>query len=115
MVEKERYQVVITKPAQRRYEQQILSYLLEHFSPERSLQIDQTIQSILASLINTPHRGSIENRLEHFDQTFRFLLHQETRNFEIKIIYFVQEDLRTVYVTDFFPTSMHPNKIRNRS
>jgi len=41
-------------------------------------------------------------------QQFRYILHRETRFFELKIIYFVDEASLTVYITDFFPTTMHP-------
>ena len=44
-------------------------------------------------------------------EEFRFILHKETKHFEVKIIYYVSEGENTVSITDFFPTKMNPQKI----
>ena len=42
---------------------------------------------------------------------FKFILHKETKSFEVKIIYYIDEKNGIVNVTDFFPTKMSPYKI----
>jgi len=44
-------------------------------------------------------------------EEFRFILFKETKHFELKIIYFIDEEGRAVYVTDFFPTKLNPQRI----
>lgn len=62
-----------------------------------------------------PKRGRLEPVLKKYPQQFRFILHKETRNFEIKIIYYVNQSIRKIYVTDFFPVLMYPEKLKKRS
>jgi len=45
------------------------------------------------------------------NEEFRFILFRETKHFELKIIYFIEENKEVVYVTDFFPTKMHPRRM----
>jgi uncharacterized membrane protein (UPF0127 family) len=45
------------------------------------------------------------------NEEFRYILFKETKHFELKIIYFVDENEEVVYITDFFPTKMHPQRI----
>jgi hypothetical protein len=58
-----------------------------------------------------PSRGSKELYLSDRPKDYRYILHKESRYFLIKIIYFIDELNSTVFVTDFFPTSMNPDKI----
>ena len=107
------YKVVVTSPAQKRYQETILPYLVEHFSIERVSEIDRLIAQKVASLSSNPFLGTKEKYLDHLDNDFRFILHKESRNFEIKIIYFASKQSGTIFVTDFFPTLMSPDKIVN--
>lgn len=95
-----------------RYQQRILAYLYENFSFERASEIDDTIIEKAASLSHQPLRGRKEDFLLGFEKDFRFILHKETKHFEVKIVYYIDEAASKIYVTDFFPTKMNPQKIR---
>ena len=109
------YQVEISLPAQKRYQYEILSYLLENFSLERSIEIDERITKTLSSLTTLPRRGKSEKYLEFHRNEFRFIIHKESRNLEVEIIYYISEKQGKVYVTDFFPVKMNPETLRIRS
>jgi plasmid stabilization system protein ParE len=115
MAEKQSFEVEITFPAKQRYQEEVLEYLLENFSFERTLEIDKEITSTTNLLSKMPERGGLEPSLEHHKESFRFILHKETRNFEIKIIYYVNSSINKVYVTDFFPVLMQPEQLKRRS
>lgn len=111
MVKEKGYEIVITTPARISYQETVLPYLLEHFSIKRAAEIDRIIAQKVASLSMNPFLGTKEKYLEHLENEFRFLLHRESRNFEIKIIYFASEKSKTIYITDFFPTTMNPSRL----
>ena len=111
MAEEKVYKIVIARPAKNRYQQSVLSYLYEYFSFERASEIDENILNTTRTLSKKPGRGRKEKYLEEAKEEYRFILHTETRHFEIKIIYYINEGKNTVYVTDFFPTKMNPQKI----
>ena len=111
MAEEKVYEIVIARPAKNRYQESILPYLQEHFSFERAIEIDKNILKTTGTLDKNPTRGKKEKYLEEAKETFRFILHKETKHFEKKIIYYISEDKNTVYVTDFFPTKMDPQRI----
>lgn len=113
MAKEKGYRIVITTPAQNRYQETILPYLLEHFSIVRAAEIDLAIAQKLAFLSENPFLGTKEKYLNHLGKDFRFILHKESRNFEIKILYFASVHGETIYVTDFFPTLMNPTKMIN--
>ena len=106
------YKVIVTAPAFNRYSSTILPYLKKYFSPERALDVQQSIEASVKSIRQMPGKGSVEPHLMNRSKGYRYILHKESRNFLIKIIYFIDESNSTVYVTDFFPTSMNPKKIR---
>lgn len=107
------YKVVITRPAATRFQQRILPYLYENFSFDRAAEIDQDILKSVRTLSKQPSRGRVEKFLLDTSKQFRFILFKETRLFEIKIVYFIDEDQLKVNVTDFFPTRMNPQKLNN--
>ena len=115
MVEQQRFKIEITYPAEKRYQEEILTYLVKNFSLKRASEIDDNITASVASLSTISERGSLEPELKKYSQQFRFILYKETRNFEIKIIYYVNESIRTIYVTDFFPVLMYPEKLKKRN
>lgn len=94
-----------------RYQQRVLAYLYDNFSFDRAKEIDESILNTTRTLSQNPNRGSNEKYLRHAEETFRFILFKETKHFELKIIYFVDENKKQVFVTDFFPTKMSPDKI----
>lgn len=89
----------------------ILPYLLKNFALNRVVEIEGAFQSAIESLEHQPNRGSIELYLGSFQEGFRYILFRETRFFELKIIYHVDEDSAKVLVVDFFPTPMHPKRM----
>jgi len=105
------YEVIIAHPARIRYQENILPYLLEYFSLERAIEIDKNILNVASKLRKSPARGSSEKFLEKLKEDFKYILYRETKHFEIKIIYYIDESKNTVYITDFFPTKMNPQKI----
>lgn len=106
-----RYKVIITDPAFGRYSSTILPYLKKFFSSERTLEIQKAIELTVKSLQQMPSKGSKEFYLSDRPKGYRYILHKESRYFLIKIIYFIDELNSTVFITDFFPTSMDPKKI----
>jgi len=111
MAEERVYKIVIALPAQARYQQRILPYIHENFNFERAIEVDENILMTARTLDKKPNRGRKEKYLEEAREKFKFILHKETKQFEIKIIYYVNEEKGTVYITDFFPTKMDPQKI----
>jgi plasmid stabilization system protein ParE len=80
------FTVVIAHPALIRYQENILSYLFQNFSFERALEIDNNILRSTERLKKHPHRGRKEEYLKNEKEEFRFVLHKETRHFDIKIM-----------------------------
>jgi plasmid stabilization system protein ParE len=115
MAEQQSFEVEITYPAKQRYQEEILSYLVDNFSFERAVEIDENITVSVKSLSKMTERGRLEPNLEEYKNRFRFILHKETRNFEIKIIYYVNQTAKKVYITDFFPILMQPEKLKKRN
>lgn len=115
MVEKTSYEIIVTKPARDRFQNEILSYISKSFSYRRALEIENNLKKLLLTLQVDPQRGSVEKLIRIRDPIFRFILLKETEFFEIKIIYFIEESQNIVQVTDFFPTKMNPLKMQSRS
>ncbi|MDT8410901.1 MAG: hypothetical protein RQ875_00440 [Vicingaceae bacterium] len=115
MAEQQIFEIEITYPAEKRYQEEILAYLVKNFSLERALEINDNIIASVASISTMPKRGRLEPVLKKYPQQFRFILHKETRNFEIKIIYYINQSVRKIYVTDFFPVLMYPEKLKKRN
>lgn len=115
MVEKTYYEIIVTKPARDRFQNEILSYISKSFSYRRALEIENNLKKLLLTLQVDPQRGSVEKLIRIRDPIFRFILLKETEFFEIKIIYFIEESQNIVQVTDFFPTKMNPLKMQSRS
>ncbi len=111
MAEEKVYKVEVTRPAKKRYHEIVLPYIFSNFSFERAIKVDENILAVMATLNTKPNRGRKEKFLEELGETFRFILHQETKYFELKIIYYINEAKSIVYVTDFFPTRMNPIRI----
>lgn len=63
------------------------------------------------SLGTHPHRGTFENDLSDEALSYRYILFRETRHFELKILYYVDDETSTVFVVDYFPTLMHPKRM----
>ncbi|MGM0581940.1 MAG: hypothetical protein ACQETL_14745 [Bacteroidota bacterium] len=105
------YKVITTKSATLKYQLRVLPYLFENFNFNRATEIEEKILKFATTLSSKPARGRREIHLSSFKEDFRFILFQETKNFELKIIYFIDETELIVYITDFFPTKLNPQKI----
>ncbi len=114
MAEEKIYKIVIARPAKNRYQKSVLPYLYENFSFERAIEIDESILKTTGTLDKNPGRGRKEKYLEEAKEDFRFILYKETKHFEVKIIFYINKDEGNVYVTDFFPTKMDPQKITKK-
>jgi plasmid stabilization system protein ParE len=105
------FRVIVAPSADHRYVEAILPYLQRNFTLERVIEIDAAIGNELNSLRQHPNRGSIEHGLSGKSSVFRYVLFRQTRHFELKIIYFVNDLSNEVYVVDYFPTVMHPDRM----
>lgn len=109
---KQNFQIIITATAERAYFE-VLNYVFEHHSPERSNAIALELLDYPNILSVQPNIGTIE-KLFTRKEIYRFLVYQRTKNITIKIIYYVDEQTKTVYITDFFPSEMFPEKMNER-
>ena len=108
--EQEGYRIILTKPAQRSY-YDILAYLYSYYSETRANEIAQELYEYPIQLENYPNQGSLVEGLKSRTERFLFILYKRTGYADIKIIYYVNESSKKVYITDFFPTEMNPDKI----
>lgn len=85
---------------------------MRNFSPKRVEEIDERLNREVRLLETFPLRGTIQEGFVRVKKQTRYILLRETRHFELKIVYLVEENELLVRVTDFFPTMMHPKRIR---
>ncbi len=114
MEEQTRYLVEITSKAEQYY-WNLLAHLYETHSVESANKKSDDIIKLAMSLEDNPERGRLEEELARYDKEFRALIYHVTKRNTIKIIYFIDEVKKTVYVTDFFPTRQDPKKKTKRS
>lgn len=110
MAESKTFEVTVSVSAQRRYQQTVLLYLLEHFPLERVVAIEEALGAAMQPLAEQPFRGTKE-LLHRSGQDVRFILFKETRVVELKILYVVDKLEMRITVIDLFPTRMHPSKM----
>jgi hypothetical protein len=108
------YLVEITSKAEQYY-WTLLAHLYETHSIERANKKSDDIIKIAMSLKVNPQRGRLEEDLAVYNKEFRALIYHVTKRNSVKIIYFIDEVTKTVYVTDFFPTRKDPDKKTKRS
>jgi mRNA-degrading endonuclease RelE of RelBE toxin-antitoxin system len=104
------YEVVVTQPAEFKF-YELLEYLFDVYPFERAEQIANELRNTTKTLQFLPHRGVEEPFLTHLKRKFRFILFSRTDRAEIKIIYFIDEERKTVFVTDFFPTEKDRSRL----
>ena len=114
MEEKSGYTVKITPEAELFYIE-VLEYFYSHHSEKSADKKSNELIEQATSLESNPSRGRIEEYLRFLGKEHRYLLYYYTSRKAIKIIYFVDESAKTVYVTDFFPCEMSEKKIRKRN
>jgi len=108
------YLVEITSEAELYY-YNLLEYLYKTHTSESASNKSDEVLDMAMSLDKNPHRGSHERRLDFLGKEHRFLLYEITSQKQVKIIYFVDESSKIVYVTDFFGTEMDDRKISKRN
>jgi hypothetical protein len=108
------YTVKITAEAEIYY-YEILKYFYSYHSEQSADRKSSELLDFAVSLEIAPQRGTIEDKLKRFRKNHRFILYYYTPRKAIKIIYFIDEFLKIVYVTDFFPCPMNDKKIRKRN
>lgn len=114
MEEPKSYVVEITSKAEQYY-WNLLAHLYKTHSIESADKKSDDIIKMAMSLNGNPQRGRLEEDLAHYNKEFRALIYQITKRNTVKIIYFIDEVKKTVYVTDFFPTQQDPDKKMIRS
>lgn len=114
MEKKSCYTVKITLEAESYY-YDILEYFYKYHSEESADRKSNELLELAVTLENNPSRGRLEEKLKFLERDHRFLLYYYTPRNAIKIIYFIDEPSKTVYVTDFFPCENDDNKINDRS
>ena len=108
------YTVNITQEAERYY-YAILEYFYKYHSKESAGRKSDELLKLAITLENIPSRGRIEEKLRFLGREHRFIIYYYTPRKAIKIIYFIDEPNKIVYVTDFFPCENDENKISDRS
>ncbi len=114
MEEESSYIVEITPEAEIYY-LQLLKHLYQTHSENSAARKADEILDMALSLDKNPYRGRVVDQLALLEMEHRFLLYQHNSRKSIKIIYFIDESLKTVYVTDFFGNEMDDEKIADRS
>ena len=109
-----RYEVVITSSAEVHF-YELVEYLYEHMSLDRAEEVTRELNEMTLGLELLYHRGSLEKKLSRRKKSYRYLLYKRTSSASVKILYYVDEKSKTVYVTDFFPTEKDPKKIASRN
>ncbi len=107
------YTVAITPEAENYY-RDVLEYFYKHHSESSADRKSTELLEMAISLENNPGIGRIEENLRSLGRMHRYVLYYYTSQKAIKIIYFVNEQEKEVYVTDFFPCESDENKISKR-
>jgi plasmid stabilization system protein ParE len=108
------YKVIITANAER-YFYEVVEYIYEHHTLTEAENLSTALRDAPQKLTAYPSRGAIEPRLANYrGRAYRYLVFNRTKRADIKIIYYVNEQAKEVYVTDFFPTEKDDTKIPGR-
>jgi len=112
--EEESYYVEITPEAEFYYIK-LLEFLHSTHTQESAFRKGDEVLNMAMSLDRNPNRGAAEKKLKFSTAKHRFLLYKVSKRHQVKIIYFVDEHSKKVYVTDFFGTQMDDDKIFMRN
>ena len=107
------YTVEIT-PETEGYYYEILEYFFRHHSQSSANRKSRELLEKAIALESNPFIGRIEENLKFLGREHRYILYYYTQIKAIKIIYFVDEISKAVYVTDFFPCKGDESRISNR-
>ena len=112
--EKSQYTVELT-PTSKIFFYEVVEYIYQHHPADRAEEIARELKQTAKSLNHNPNRGTAERRLKRRPQNYQFVLYHRTKRSDIKIIYYVDETNKMVYVTDFFPTEKDDMEMVNRN
>ena len=115
MDEGKRLDLILTDSCLLRFKQEILPYLETYFHPNRVVKIVDELFEKVNSLKLMPYRGALEKSLTREGEEVRFLIYKSGDQFELKIIFFIDQLETKVTVIDFFPTKMNPLKMQSRA
>lgn len=107
------YTVEITPEAEFYYFEN-LKYFYKYHSEQIALKKSAELLDLAISLEINPQRGTLEEKLKCLEKKHKFILYYYTLRKAIKIIYFIDEPKKIVYVTDFFPCQMDDKKLSRR-
>ena len=110
---KKNYVVEITPEAEFYY-LQLIEYLYQTHSIKSAERKADEILSLAMSLDRLPNRGTPESKLDFPNMQHRYLVYQVTDRKTVKIIYFIDEPKKKVFVTDFFGSEMSESRIPER-
>ena len=113
MEEEQSFKVVITPEAESYYFD-VLEYFYKHHSETAADCKSAELLEEAIGLNSNPFRGRVLEALRSLGRKHRFILYFYTTRKAIKIIYFIDEQKMTVYVTDFFPCESNETKISKR-
>lgn len=89
---------------------ELLDYLFQYYSLSRANELAEALLNAPLVLLEQPYLGSREPSLLHRTIDYRFLLFQRSNRATVKIVYYIDDSHKIIYITDFFPTEMHPEK-----
>ena len=110
---KESFEIIITSAGEKAYFE-LLDYVFEYYSISQANRIALELLEYPEVLKMQQFIGTIEKLLENRKAKYRYLVYRRTRQMTVKIIYYVDEYLQKVYITDFFPSEMFPGKVIER-
>ncbi len=109
-----KYPVIITDSADLSF-YEVLEYLYENYPIDRAEEVAGELRDIVKTLEYKPERGTREPRLSHKEKEYRYILYKRTSRSDIKVIYYIDNRLATVYITDFYPTEKDDRRISDRN
>jgi plasmid stabilization system protein ParE len=112
--EKQSYVVDITPEAEIYY-LQLLEYLYQTHPEKSAARKADEILDMAMSLDANPYRGRVVDQLTFLQIEHRYLLFKYTPRKSVKIIYFIDESSKMVFVTDFFGNEMDDERIAERN
>jgi len=92
----------------------VLEYFYKYHSEASAERKSTELLGAAIALEYNPGIGRIEENLRPLGRMHRYILYYYTPRKAIKIIYFINEQERTVFVTDFSPCESDENKISTR-
>jgi mRNA-degrading endonuclease RelE of RelBE toxin-antitoxin system len=105
MDQQQGYKIIITSWAEKAYFE-VLDYVFEHHPTKRANEIALELLEYPNVLSNFPLLGKTEPALAHRPEDYRFIIYERTAQATVKIIYYVDDEQKSIYLTDFFPCEM---------